>query len=105
MVEGAIEAGRMMRPPLDRVRYHAFADPSGGVGDAFTLGIAHKEGAKGVLDLLYERRPPFSPPSVVAEVSNILRRYRLNSVIGDRYSAQWVVSVWQRPHSVQAQRA
>jgi hypothetical protein len=96
MVEGVIEVGRTVRPPIERIHYRAFADPSGGVGDAFTLAIAHREGTKGVLDLLYERRPPFSPPGVVSELAELLRRYRLTSVIGDRYSAQWVVSAFAR---------
>jgi hypothetical protein len=94
MVEAAIETGRLVRPPIERIYYRAFADPSGGQGDAFTLGIAHREGSKAVLDVLYERRPPFSPPAVVREIADILRRYRLTTVIGDRYSAQWVVAAF-----------
>ena len=92
MVEAAVETGRLVRPPIAGVKYYAFCDPSGGVGDAFTLGIAHKDGNDAVLDLLFERKPPFSPPAVVSEIAGLLKTYKCSAVTGDRYSAQWVVA-------------
>ena len=35
--------------------------------------------------------------AVVAEVAEHLRRYRVGSVVGDRYSAEWVVRVGNCP--------
>jgi hypothetical protein len=55
-----------------------------------TLGIAHVEGNLAILDLLRERRPPFSPEEVVAEFGADLRRYRVSVVTGDKYGAEWV---------------
>jgi hypothetical protein len=43
-----------------------------------------------VLDLLRERKPPFSPEAVTAEYAETLKGYGLIEVTGDRYSAQWV---------------
>jgi choline dehydrogenase-like flavoprotein len=43
LLEAAVDPGVLVRPPVDGVRYHAFADPSGGAVDSFTLAIAHLE--------------------------------------------------------------
>jgi hypothetical protein len=92
LIESAIDRGITVRPQTGF--YHkAFADPSGGRGDAFTAAIAHEEpaGNRVVLDCLYERRAPFDPSSVVADIARLLRSYNLNEITGDRYAAGWVV--------------
>ena len=82
-------AGRRELPPVEGVRYVAFADPSGGSQDAFTLAIAHQEDGRAVLDLVRERRPPFSPEDVVADYAATLQEYRIAQVTGDRYAGEW----------------
>ena len=78
-------------PPVHDTRYTAFVDPSGGSQDSFTLAIAHREGSdRAVLDALRERRPPFSPDSVVEEFADLLRTYRVTEVTGDRFGGEWV---------------
>jgi hypothetical protein len=96
VVDGAVDRGVVARPPLPNVTYHAFADPSGGSGDAFTCAVAHAEpdGAI-VLDALFERRPPFSPPDVVREIAGLLREYRVGAVMGDKYAAGWVPAAFK----------
>lgn len=74
---------------LGNARHVAFVDPSGGSQDAFTLGIAHREGSRVVLDVVRERRPPFSPDAVIAEFAALLKSYRISSVVGDRYGGQF----------------
>lgn len=96
LVEGAVDRGVLVRPPVDGVQYHAFADPSGGAGDSFTLALAHGEDGVGVLDCLIERRPPFNPSEVVTEIAALLKQYRLNACTGDRYAAGWVVGAFQQ---------
>jgi hypothetical protein len=96
LVERAVEPGRTVLPPIDRAKYHAFADPSGGAGDAFTMGIAHAEGEAIILDCLIERRPPFNPSVVVEEMAASVRPYRVGTVTGDRYAAQWVVEAFAK---------
>lgn len=98
LVAAAVEVGVVVRPPIAKRRYVAFADPSGGRGDAFTCGIAHREGDAAVLDCIYERRPPFDPSTVVGEIAGLLRSYRVGEVTGDRYAAEWVVSAFKREH-------
>jgi hypothetical protein len=43
-----------------------------------------------VLDAVREVRPPFSPNDVVVDFAELLQRYGLMSVEGDRYGAAWV---------------
>jgi hypothetical protein len=76
-------------PPVEGTRYVAFCDPSGGSSDSFALAIAHREGESAVLDVVRETRPPFSPESAVADYAQLLQRYRISHVIGDRYAGEW----------------
>ena len=89
VVESCIEPGCRELPYKSGIRYFAFVDPSGGSSDSMTLAIAHNEGGVGVLDAIRERRPPFSPESVVEEFCELLRSYCLASVMGDRYAGEW----------------
>jgi hypothetical protein len=78
------------RAPLEQYRYYAFVDPSGGSGtDSFTMAIAHKEGDKAVIDAVHERKPPFSPETVVDDFCVVLAPYRISRVTGDRYAGEW----------------
>lgn len=90
VVERCVEAGVTERPYERKFRYTAFCDPSGGVNDPMTLGISHREGDAAVLDAIREVKPPFAPADVVAEFAAVLKAYRITTVFGDRYAAQWV---------------
>lgn len=74
------------------VSYRAFCDPSGGRHDAMTLAIAHDAHGHAVLDCLRVVLPPFDPQRVVADFARVLKQYRLASVTGDKYGAEWVAS-------------
>jgi hypothetical protein len=91
LVEAAVDQGVLVRPPHSGLRYMGAADPSGGRGDSFTLGIAHRsdDGAI-ILDCLVERPSPFNPSEATAEMAATLREYGLSQVFGDRYAASWV---------------
>jgi hypothetical protein len=41
------------------------------------------------LDLIRERRPPFSPEAVTEEFAKLIRSYRCTKVYGDRYGGEW----------------
>ena len=88
-VRACIEPGCRERGALRQWRYHAFVDPSGGSNDAMTLAIAHKEGNTVILDMVRERRPPFSPEAVVEEFAKELKNYRITTLVGDRYAGEW----------------
>ncbi len=96
LVEAVTAQGRFELPRLKGVQYHAFADPSGGRQDSFTLGISHRESSgKIVLDVLRERRPPFQPKAVVSEYSELMKSFGLSSVTADRYAGEWVTSAFR----------
>jgi hypothetical protein len=93
VVDACTIPGRQGLPPLSSENYVGFVDPSGGSADSFTLAIAHAESRGGevgaVLDLVLERRPPFSPSAVVKEFAGHLKLYGVGSVVGDRYGGEF----------------
>jgi hypothetical protein len=90
LLEASVDVGVLVRPPVEGTKYHAFTDASGGVGDSFTLGIAHhaSDGSI-VLDLLFEKFAPFDPYAVTLEIVELLKTYRCTQVVGDSYAARW----------------
>lgn len=89
-VEAVTIPDRLELPPMRaRYRYRAFVDPSGGMGDAFTLAIGHTEKTMTVVDCLRSFKPPFSPESVVAEICDTLKLYGVRQVTGDNYAGEW----------------
>lgn len=88
-IDSVVVPNRFELPPLADCPYQAFVDPSGGSVDSFTLAIAHREQDTHVLDAVRERKPPFSPESVVEEFATLLKTYRVSSVTGDRYAGEW----------------
>lgn len=95
-VRACIETGCRERPPNRAVRHIAFCDPSGGSSDSMTLAIAHRSGDTAILDAIREIRPPFSPEAVVAEFCDLMRRYRVSRVYGDRYGGEWVREAFRK---------
>jgi hypothetical protein len=89
VVEACTERGRYELPRVHGGIYHAFVDPSGGSSDSMTLAIAHRSGDVGVLDVVREFKPPFSPEAVVREIAETLKEYGLQRVTGDRYAGEW----------------
>jgi hypothetical protein len=91
-IEAAVVKGRTELAYEPGRNYFAFVDPSGGVNDSMTLGISHSHGAndRAVLDLIREVKPPFSPEETVAAFAEVLKRYHISEVVGDRYSGMWV---------------
>lgn len=77
--------------------YFGFLDPSGGTGqDSMTLGIAHHEDGRAVLDLVREVKPPFSPDATVTEFAAVLKTYRLTKATSDRYAGSWPVEAFRK---------
>jgi hypothetical protein len=98
-VESITVPGRIELPPVPGVRYRAFVDPSGGSADSFALAISHEENGRKVLDCVRETRPPFNPDTVVRDYAQLLERYWLREVTGDRYAGAWVESKF-REHRI-----
>jgi Terminase large subunit, T4likevirus-type, N-terminal len=96
-IECAIDHSRPLElPPRHGVRYFAFADPSGGRHDAFTVCLGHQQGDGFVCDVIRGTRPPFDPVEVTKGYAALLKDdYRLTSVVGDNFSAEWVVAAFK----------
>jgi hypothetical protein len=88
-IEASVAAGVTVRPPLLALDYLGFVGPSGGSSDSMTMSVSHREGDQIILDYIGERKPPFSPESVVAEFSAVFKGYRVLSIRGDRYGGEW----------------
>jgi hypothetical protein len=89
-VMAAIVEGRKVLSPAETHRYVGFVDMSGGSNDDAVLGIAHKDGARTVLDLIVSQSgaPPFNPRHAVAKFASTLKEYRVSRVTGDAYAGQ-----------------
>jgi hypothetical protein len=92
-IEAVTSFGVFERGHISGQRYYAYTDPSGGSADSMTLAIGHLEQRNSekvvILDAVRERRPPFSPESVVDEFAQLLRLYGVTQVRGDRYAGEW----------------
>ncbi len=83
------------------MKYFGFCDPSGGSSDSMTLAVARASilGKKAVLVGTWEKKAPFNPDIATEEFAGILAGYRLTTVVGDRYSAEWVATRF-RSHGI-----
>jgi hypothetical protein len=95
-VKACVEIGKVERPFDYKHRYVAFADPGGGVSDSYTVAIGHKEGHRAIIDAMREFRAPFDPEDITRAVCKLLGQYRLASVFGDKYAAEWVRTAYGR---------
>jgi hypothetical protein len=96
VLAACVVPGRVELPPAEGCVYHAFADPSGGAVDSFTLGIAHAEGEARILDCVVEHRAPLNPDETVAALAPVLHMYGCSVVRGDKYAGRWVVDAFAR---------
>jgi hypothetical protein len=96
LIEAAVDSGVMIRPPRPNIRYVSFCDPSGGQGDSFTCGIAHKEDDAAILDCLIEIRPPFNSIAATEQIAATLKSYNCHKTTGDKYAANWVVDAFRK---------
>lgn len=101
-VEAATRLEPLELPWRRGVRYFAFADPSGGGADEFTLGIGHLEGESAVVDLVRARTG--QPAAIVAEYADVLKAHGLTEVTADRYAGSWPADEFQR-HGIRCHTA
>jgi hypothetical protein len=100
LIEAAVDHGRPTElPPQRGFYYEAFCDASGGVGrDAYTIAIGHKEGEHYIVDLVRGTKPamPFDPHEVTRAYGMLCQEYKVGTVTGDFYGAQWTAGAWSR---------
>jgi hypothetical protein len=90
VIEAATIRGRHELPPASGIRYAAFGDPSGGSSDSMTVAVGHLDRERIVIvDAVREVKAPFVPAQVVAEFSDLLKRYHCHGIVGDKYGGEW----------------
>jgi hypothetical protein len=87
LLAGCVRPEPLEMHPARGVRYVAFVDPAGGGADEFTLAIGHQERGQTVLDVVRGLRG--SPAQIVAEYADLLKRYNITRIRGDRYAGRW----------------
>ena len=93
-----VPVGRRELPAVAGTKYVAFVDAAEGSrsGDSMTLGIAHRDGGRAVLDLVREVQPPFSPGEVIASTfAPVLQEYGCRGVTGDRHAQGFVTAAFE----------
>lgn len=96
-LDAVIIPGRFELPKIEKASYSAFVDPSGGRGDAMTISVCHREkSGKIIQDCIRVKRPPFNPGVAVEEFCQVLKDYGITEVTGDRYSAEWNSSAFEK---------
>ncbi len=106
LVESAVDEGVIVRPRRTGLQYQAFCDPSGGVGDSFTLAIAHRESESNqvLIDCMLEIKAPFNSGMASKQIADTLKSYGLGSVVGDRYAGGWVRDTFDK-HGITYQQS
>ena len=94
VIEAVVIRGRIELPPIEKVSYFGFADPSGGGGDSFTLSIGHRGNGKIIQDALRARKG--DPHQIVKDYAEILKKYQIKEVTGDRYAGAWVSEAFKK---------
>lgn len=96
LIENLVVPDRTELLPMNRPRYVAFADLSGGRADDAGLAIAHREERTVVVDLLRRYKPPFNPTDVIGRMCEECRRFKIRRVTGDNYAAEFCKGAFEQ---------
>jgi hypothetical protein len=97
LVAAAVDTGRKINFPRSSISYLLAGDLSGGRGDSFTAAIGHTEdGDTYVVDRAMEWRPPFDIDTVMDEIAEVARFYRVATIHHDDYGADLVTTGFRR---------
>jgi hypothetical protein len=98
LIDRAVDRDRPLElSPRSDVYFRAFVDASGGVGsDSYTIAIAHREHDTFVIDVCRGTTGAFDPQEVTRQYAALAKEFRIGSVTGDAYAAEWVAGAWSR---------
>ncbi len=93
IIETCVKRGRVELLPRSGISYRGFVDVSGGRQESSAVAIGHrnKDNGNAVLDYVKEYKSPHSPNSVITDMSEKLKRFKLRRVTADNYAAEFVV--------------
>jgi hypothetical protein len=97
VIEAATDFGTYERAPISGTQCRAYADCAGGTGsDSFAFAIAHRAGQQYVVDAVREYKPRFVPSAVIAELTELCKRYNnISDVQGDKYAIGFHDAEWK----------
>ncbi len=106
LLDRAVPDGIREFAPALSYTYVGFFDPSGGRGDAMTLGIAHWHAADPLLFQLDCVRgwSGQNPSGIAAEAADLYHRYGIDVVYGDSYGAELIAEHF-RTHGIAYEKA
>lgn len=106
MIDKAVNSDRPLEiPAVSDVEYMAFVDVAGGGGkDSYSLAIGHEENEKVIVDVVRSRVPKFNPDEVTAQYCELLKKYGISKVIGDKFSGDWASNAFAK-HGVDYERS
>jgi hypothetical protein len=93
-----VDDGVIERPKEHYRTFHCFVDPSAGASDSFTCAIGFKDlqTKTMIVSAIREFRPPFSPASVIEEISNLCKAYGVGKVIADKFAGEFPRELFNR---------
>ncbi|MFE8069797.1 hypothetical protein QQM79_01950 [Marinobacteraceae bacterium S3BR75-40.1] len=87
MVDDCTRDAPLMLPLRSGKQYVGFVDVAGGGADEYTMAIAHIEGSRVITDAVHSQRG--NPAEITESYAKVLKQYRISTVMGDRYAAEW----------------
>jgi hypothetical protein len=106
VIDKAVDLDRPLElEPRDKLEYAAFTDVAGGGGkDSYAVAIGHLEDSRIVVDVVRSRAPKFNPEDVTRDYSELLKKYRVSTVRGDKFSGDFALHQFAK-HQITYERA
>jgi hypothetical protein len=98
IIDNAVNHDRPLELPFrEENQYRTFVDVAGGGGrDSYALAIGHKENDMIIIDAIRSRKPPFNPEETTKEFCDLLKKYSISSVTGDKFSGDWASTAFEK---------
>ena len=102
LIEATIDHGRPLELPWSsKFRYKCGVDSTGGRGDAYCISIGHKADGRLVIDAVRGKHVPvdshsFDPLQATQDFADLCKQYRIVTVTGDYFSAEWSTQAWRK---------
>jgi len=98
VIDKAVDTDRPLElEPRDKLDYAAFVDVAGGGGkDSYAICLGHLEDSRIVIDVVRSRAPKFNPEDVTREYSDLLKKYRISTVRGDKFSGDFALHAFAK---------
>lgn len=106
IIDKAINYDRPLELPyMDGVNYQCFCDVAGGGGkDSYALAIGHLANERAVIDVVRSRAPKFNPDEVTTQYCELLKKYGISKVHGDKFSGDWASNSFSK-HGIDYERS